>query len=71
MGKSFDPKIHKNCPVEFIDFNGELLGQTIFSSTFLKKTDFRQDEIILSKLHFVNCTTGRKIHVRNQNNLRV
>ena len=22
MGKSFDPKIHKNCPVEFIDFNG-------------------------------------------------
>ena len=22
LGKSFHPKIHKNCPVDFVDFNG-------------------------------------------------
>ena len=47
LGKSFQPKIHKNCPVEFIDFNGAVfvnfLGEPIFPSTFFKK-DFRQNQ---------------------------
>ena len=41
LGKSFDPKIHKNYPIEINEFNGavlcEFLGQTIFSKHVHKK----------------------------------
>ena len=37
LGKSFDPKIHKNCPIEFIDFNGTVFGSNDFPKYVLKE----------------------------------
>ena len=47
LGKSFLPKIHKNCPVDFIDFNRAVF--VIFPKYVLEKTDFSK---IISNLQF-------------------